>query len=144
MYAPQIILALLLGGSVFYTVFGYTRRYGALSGRSRLFRTLGLIVIDLLLALVLMWFFIDFGDGNLAAIRQSFYIISCVVLVLALLCIAMLDALETIVAARREERDFVRQILQEEINQAKLRESASASTGTGNSTSTGTDAAPGA
>jgi hypothetical protein len=137
MHAPQIVLAALLGGSVFYTVFGYTRRYGALSGRSRLFRTFGLLLMDLLLALALMWFFIDFGDGTLGLARQGFYIASCVVLVLALLCIALLDALETIVAARREERDFVRQILQDEIQQAKRREGASADPGQG------TDASPG-
>ena len=122
MQAPQIILAVLLVGAVLYTVFGYRSRYGALSGRSRLFRTLGLVVMDLLLALSLMWFFIPFGDGRLGLARQGFYIASCVVLVLALLCIALLDALETIVAARREERSFVRQILQEEIQQARLRE----------------------
>ena len=138
MHAPQIILAALLGGSVFYTIFGYSRRYGALSGRSRLFRTFGLILMDLLLALALMWFFIDFGGGTLGLARQGFYLASCVVLVLALLCIAMLDALETIVAARREERDFVRQILKDEIQQAKAREDASSKP------DQGTDASPGA
>ncbi len=122
MQAPQIILAVLLAGAVLYTVLGYRHRYSALSGRSRLFRTVGLVLIDLLLALVLMWFFIPFGDGKLGLARQGFYIASCVVLVLALLCIAMLDALETIVAARREESKFVRQVLQEEILQARLRE----------------------
>ena len=122
MQAPQIILAVLLGGAVLYTVFGYRSRYGALSGRSRLFRTLGLVIMDLLFALSLMWFFIPFGDGKLGAVRNLLYISSCVILALALLCIAMLDALETIVTARREERNFVRQILQEEIQQARLRE----------------------
>ncbi len=138
MSALQIVFATLLGGSVFYTIFGYKHRYGALSGRSRLFRTLGLIVMDLLLALALMWFFIDFGSGTLGLARQGFYIASCIVLVLALLCIALLDALETIVAARREERDFVRQILKDEIQQAKIREGASPEPGQG------TDASPGA
>lgn len=122
MQAPQILLAVLLGGAILYTVFGYQHRYGALSGRSRLFRTLGLVIIDLLLALTLMWFFIDFGVGKLGIARQGFYLASCVVLVLALFCIALLDALETIVAARREESKFVRQVLQEEILQARLRE----------------------
>jgi hypothetical protein len=131
MQAPQIILAVLLGAAVLYTVFGYKHRYGALSGRSRLFRTLGLILIDLLLALVLMWFFIPFGEGNLGGIRQLLYILSCVILVLALFCIAMLDALETIVAARREERSFVRQVLQEEIQKAKLREGGAPESGQG-------------
>lgn len=140
MQAPQILLAVLLGGSVLYTVFGYRHRYGALSGRSRLFRTLGLMVMDLLLALSLMWFFIPFGDGRLGLARQGFYIASCVVLVLALLCIAMLDALETIVAARREERNFVRQILQEEIQQARLREGGPTPPPSGS----GSDAASGA
>lgn len=122
MFAPQIALAALLGGSVFYTVFGYPHRYGALSGRSRLFRTFGLLLLDLLLALALMWFFLDFGDGRIALARQGFYLASCVILGLALLCIALLDALETLVAARREERDFVRQILRDEIEQVKKRE----------------------
>ena len=122
MQAPQIILAVLLAGAVLYTVLGYPHRYGALSGRSRLFRTLGLVIIDLLLALVLMWFFINFGDSKIGAVRQLFYILSCVILALALLCIAALDSLETIVAARREESKFVRQVLQEEILQARLRE----------------------
>ncbi|MES2463351.1 MAG: hypothetical protein V4671_22485 [Armatimonadota bacterium] len=138
MQAPQIILAALLGGSVFYTIFGYRSRYGALSGRSRLFRTFGLLLMDLLLALALMWFFIDFGRDTLGLARQGFYLASCVVLVLALLCIALLDVLETIVAARREERDFVRKILKEEIDQAKLRE------GAAGQPSQRTDASPGA
>lgn len=141
MHAPQIILAVLLGGAVLYTVFGYRHRYGALSGRSRLFRTFGLALMDLLLALALMWFFIDFGGGNLGLARQGFYLASCVVLVLALLCIALLDALETVVAARREERNFVRQILQEEITQARIREGGSPEP---SSPAPGTDASSGA
>lgn len=130
MNAPQIALSALLGGALFYTVFGWARRYGALSGRSRLFRTVGLILLDLLLALALMWFFIDFtgGSGNerIAALRELFYILSCIVLVLFLLCIAALDALETLSAARREERAFIQETLREEIERARAREATAA------------------
>jgi hypothetical protein len=124
MTPAQIGISILMVGAMAYTVFGYPHRYGALTGRSRLYRTVGLIAIDLLLVLVLMGTLIDFGADvprRIAALRAALYWSACVILGLSLPCIALLDALESYTAVRREKRDFVQQMIQEEITRAQAR-----------------------
>ena len=71
MLTAQIVLGLCLLGALTYTVLAYPNKYGALSGRSRLFRTVGLFLLDVLLALVLMYTFIDFKVGRDAPRRPA-------------------------------------------------------------------------
>jgi len=126
MHGAQILFSALLAVTVGYTIFGWPRRYGAISGRSRLYRTVGLAILDLLLALLAMVWSIDFtggtGDVRTGELRWTLYIASCVLLVVFLLCIAVLDALETVSALRREERAYVQRVLHEEIARARERE----------------------
>jgi hypothetical protein len=124
MTPAQIGLAVLLVGAMLYTVYGYPHHYGALTGRSRLFRTVGLVVIDLLLVLVLMGMSIDFKADvtpQIAVLRAALYWGACVILGLSLPCIALLDALESYTAVRREKRDFMQQMIQEEIEKVQAR-----------------------
>jgi hypothetical protein len=121
MNAGTIALGILLLVAVGYTIYGYPLKYGALTGRSRLYRTVGLCIIDLLLMLVLMGTFIDFTDGvtpRVGAIRWAFYWSSCIVLGLMLPLIAALDALESFVAMRREQREFLDTIVRDELERA--------------------------
>lgn len=134
MNAVQVLFAVLFAAACVYTVVGYPHRYGALSGRSRLFRTSGLFLLDLLLCLVLLYTFLDFnvqGGGRVARIREILYILSCISLSLVLVCIAVLDALETYVAGRRERREVMHRLVQEEIERAE-RERATNGNSSGN------------
>jgi membrane protease YdiL (CAAX protease family) len=122
MNALQIALGLGLAGAMAYTVLGYPHKYGALTGRSRLFRTLGLLVFDLLLLLVLIWTFTDFSKQvgqRVGRIREIFYLASCLVLGLSLPLIALLDALESYTAVRRERREFLQQAVRDEAERAQ-------------------------
>lgn len=122
MNALQIALTIGLVGAWGYTVIGYPHKYGALTARSRLFRTLGLLVFDLLLMLVLMWTFIDFSKEvgqRVGRIREVFYLASCLVLGLSLPLIALLDALESYTAVRRERREFLQQSIRDEVERAQ-------------------------
>lgn len=106
----QILLALLFAAACTYTVVGYPQRYGALSGRSRLFRSAGLFLLDLLLGLVLLGTLVDFRDverPRIALLRAGAYVLACVFLLFSLLCVALLDWLETLVAYRRAQRDIL-------------------------------------
>ena len=117
MNAFQVILALLFAASCAYTVLGYPSRYGALSGRSRLFRTVGLFLLNLLLGLVLLYTFIDFKVGasdRAAALRAIIYLLACIFLGLSLMCIAVLDWLESLVAYRNAQRDILYKMAREE------------------------------
>jgi hypothetical protein len=121
MNAWTITLGIALLISVGYTILGYPNKYGALTGRSRLYRTVGLCIIDLLLMLVLMGTLIDFYDGvtkEIGALRQVFYWSSCLLLGLTLPLVAALDALESFVAVRREKRQFLDEIVREELERA--------------------------
>lgn len=121
MSPAQIVLGVLLAAALAYTVYGYPHRYGALTGRSRLYRTVGLFLLSLLLMLVFMGQFIDFYAGierKVGALRWVFYQSSCLLLGLMLPIIAFLDTLESVVAVRREKRDYLLNMWQEE--QARL------------------------
>lgn len=117
MTAMQFILGILLAAALGYTVIGYPHKYGALTGRSRLFRTVGLCVIDLLLVLGFFGTFADFRTGvdpRLAQVRYLLYLLSCLTLLLTLPLIAALDALEVYSVARRERREYLNKIVEEE------------------------------
>lgn len=113
----QIFLGVLVLAASTYTVLGYPHKYGALSGRSRLFRTLGVFLLDLLLGLTLLYTFIDFAygaDKRVAAARAAAYILACLFLAFALLTTALLDSLESVVAYRRERRRALEEIIRGE------------------------------
>jgi uncharacterized membrane protein YbhN (UPF0104 family) len=124
--AVQTVLAVLFGAACLYTVLGYPHRYGALTGRSRLFRTVGLSLLVLFLGLVLLYTFLDFeantASKKIAALRQITYLAACFFLALSLLCIALLDWLEAIVFYRREQRDLLRQMARDEMERIAARE----------------------
>lgn len=122
MLAAQIVLGLCLLGALTYTVLAYPNKYGALSGRSRLFRTVGLFLLDVLLALVLMYTFIDFKEGvapRVGLLRLVFYAASCLFLCFALVCVSLLDALESYSSVRRERRTYLESVIQAELEAQK-------------------------
>ncbi|GAB4458096.1 MAG: hypothetical protein OHK0029_18830 [Armatimonadaceae bacterium] len=127
MGAFQIVLIVLLVAAVGYAVLGFRSRYGALSGRSRFFRISGLGMLIVLLILALAGTYIDFSVGvseRGAAIRQLSYWMICVMLALCLPLVAVLDALETYVAARKEKREFLQNMIREEIEKAQAKKAA--------------------
>jgi len=118
--ALQIVLSVLFAGALVFTVAGYGRKYGALSARSRLFRTVGMVLLDLLIGLFLAYTFADFQTGvtrKAASIREIFYLSSCLFLGLTLLCVALLDSLESIVAVRRERRGLAQDMVRDVVAQ---------------------------
>jgi hypothetical protein len=120
----QIILWVGLGLAGFYAVWGYPKKYHSLSGRSRFYRTVGMGIILLLLTLSLLGTYVDFMAGvsrQVGLIRQFCWLATCFLLAFSLPLIAVLDALETYVAARREKREFVEQAIREEIEKARAK-----------------------
>ena len=117
MMVARVLLTLLFAAACGYTLLGYPAKYGALSGRSRLFRTVGVFLFDLLLGLVLMATFIDFGYATtktMANFRSLMYLLACLFLSLALVCIAVMDWLESLVAYRRAQRDLLERMTRKE------------------------------
>jgi hypothetical protein len=123
MSAGQVVLAVLFAAACIYTVVGYPHRYGALTGRSRLFRTVGITLLVLFLGLVLLYTFLDFQASvpsrRIAALRQITYLAACFFLALTLLCLALLDWLEALVFYRREQRSLLHQMAREEMERAR-------------------------
>ena len=120
----QITLTALLTLAVGYAVWGYPRKYGALSGRSRLYRTAGIGVIILLLLFVLIGVSTDFYAGvdrRAAGLRQFAHWMAVLLLALSIPLIALLDALETSVTGRREKRALLEGMIREEIERAQAR-----------------------
>ena len=122
MHPSQIVFVALTVAALVFTVVAYPNKYGAQSGRSRLFRTVGMFLMDLLLMLVTLATFIDFAAGvspRVAPIRVGFYLASCVFLCLALICTALLDSLESVSRLRRESRRSLEETLRTEIDKAR-------------------------
>jgi hypothetical protein len=120
--AQQIALIVLTLVALVVTVLAYPNKYGALTGRSRLFRTVGICLLDLLLMLVTLETFIDFRAGvspRVAPIRAIFYLASIMFLCFSILCITALDSLESFSAIRRERRTELERTLQIEIDKAR-------------------------
>ncbi|WP_395144116.1 hypothetical protein [Armatimonas sp.] len=107
-----VIFGILLAVAVGLTFYGYPRGYGALSARSRLFRTAGMALLVLLLALTMVFVGQDFV-GRVGDLQKLALLISLYGLGLSLVCIALLDALESFVAMRKAERQALQQVIEE-------------------------------
>jgi hypothetical protein len=122
--STQITLTVLLVLTAGVAIWGYPRKYGALSGRSRLYRTAGVGVLVFLLTLILVGTYTDFYAGvtrQIGALRAAAHLGAVLILVLSLPFIALLDALETYVTGRREKRALLEQMIREEIERAQAK-----------------------
>ena len=101
----QIALAVIFVLTVIFAVRGYPSGYGALSNRSRLYRTaaLGLLILLIIVAFVGFSLPLD-GPRKLIAFRQISILLVSVMLALSLVCAAGLDAIESYSVVRRQER----------------------------------------
>jgi len=101
----QIALAVVFVMTVVFAVRGYPSGFGALSKRSRLYRTaaLGLLILLIIVAFVGFSLPLD-GPKKLIAFRQISILLVSVMLALSLVCAAGLDALESYSVVRRQER----------------------------------------
>lgn len=101
----QIALAVVFVITVLFAIRGYPNGYGALSNRSRLYRTaaLGLLILLIIVAFVGFSLPLD-GPKKLIAFRQISILLVSVMLALSLVCAAGLDALESYSVVRRQER----------------------------------------
>jgi hypothetical protein len=132
----QITFGALLAAALLVTVVGYGRKYGALSGRSRLFRTAGMGLIDLLLVVGLILVSgnreaaLAAGTLNAFAVRQLVLLTVVVFLTLSLIGVAALDALENVTVYRRERRQAMQDMIRAEI-EAQAQKRADRQTGEG-------------
>lgn len=110
----QIALAIVFVLAVIFAVRGYPSGYGALSKRSRLYRTaaLGLLILLIIVAFVGFSLPLD-GPKKLIAFRQLSILLVSVMLALSLVCAAGLDALESYSVVRRQERLANQQVAEE-------------------------------
>lgn len=147
----QMLFGALLAVSVLVTVLGYRRKYGALSGRSRLFRTAGMGMINLLLVVLMVFFGMNRqemlaagGDPRVFALRQVVMLLVITFLILSLVGLAALDVLENVVVYRRERRQAFQQMIRDEIEaQAQKRaERGAAATGASTGNAPGGGAQP--
>ena len=117
----QVALAVIFVMSVIFAVRVYPSVYGALSKRSRLYRTaaLGLLILLIIVAFVGFSLPID-GPRKLVAFRQLSILLVSVMLALSLVCAAGLDALESYSVVRRQER-IANQLIAEDLR-AQLQE----------------------
>ena len=120
----QLVLGGLFLGALIWTVVGYPRKYGALSGRSRLFRTAGMALLILLLALGFLaaGTVVPRGD-KIGAIRWMALLISCVLVAFSLCGVALLDSLESYVVVRRERRSALNSVIAETVAAAERQKS---------------------
>ncbi|MFM7323176.1 MAG: hypothetical protein ACKO5K_16890 [Armatimonadota bacterium] len=103
--------ALLVGLAlnILVLVLGYPRGYGALSPRSRLYRTGGLGLLLVLLVVGVAYVSLPPLDGTrITAFRHLMLFSIGVMLALSLACVAVLDALESWSVLRREQRTVLR------------------------------------
>lgn len=129
----QWVFGALLAGTVGYTIWGYPRKYGALSGKSRLFRTVGMVLANLLLLTVFLYFSTDWtamkyrigvpsqDSERLVKASQLLYGTTWVLLATLLVGTAGLDSLENFTIYRKRRREAVDEMIQEAVaaNQAK-------------------------
>ena len=121
----QLILAGLLGVSALVTIFGYSRKYFALSGRSRLFRTVGLVIINLLFVTLIAFCGTDWkaiANPTEAKIRAAIYLALFGLMTISLFLLASLDVLESLVVYRRERREAMQQMVTEVVTYHKERQ----------------------
>jgi hypothetical protein len=103
-------LGILLAVSLGVTVVLFPRGYGALSPRSRLYRTAGMGLIDLLLILTLIAVSVV-PATKVDKLRQAMLLVACVLIAVCLIFMALLDALEALVIYRRERRAALQTIV---------------------------------
>jgi len=113
----QSIFGILVGLMVGLTVWGYPRKYGALSGRSRLFRTIGVLLINLLFITILIYSSTDWhaqlyrigmephNAARLVAASKLVYFLIWLLIGIFLLGVALLDMLENFTIYRRQRRE---------------------------------------
>ena len=106
------VFGTLLALTIALTMYFYPKGYGALSPRSRLFRTAGMALLCLLMALAMIFVGRDFV-GRVGAIQKLALLISLYGLGISLVCVALLDALESFVAMRKAERQAIQQVIEE-------------------------------
>lgn len=141
MNAFQWLFGLLLAAAVAYTVWGYPHKYGALSGKSRLFRTVGIVLIDLLLLTVLMYFSTDWkamqyrigvpsqDSTRLVKASQLLYGTTWVLLSVLIVGTAGLDSLENFTIYRKKRREALDQMIQEAVAASQAKRAALAGGG---------------
>ena len=107
----------LLAASLAYTVWGYQRKYGALSGKSRLFRTVGLVLLNLLLVSVVTYFGTDWDamlykigvpteqNARIVLLSKGLYFSTWLLLSVLTLGCAGLDSLENFSIYRKQRRE---------------------------------------
>ena len=143
----QVFFGALLAGSVGYTVWGYSRKYGALSGKSRLFRMVGLVLINLLLLTVLMYFSTDWNamryrigipsqtSSRLVLASQALYGTTWVLLSVLAVGTAGLDSLENFSIYRKKRREVLDEMIQEAISSSREKRAAGGGSDSGSVTS---------
>ena len=116
----QMILGGLTLGAFVWAVVGYPKKYGALSGRSRLFRTAGmaLLILLLILGFIVSGTVVPHGD-KMGAIRKAALLLSCMLVALSLCGVALLDGLESFVVVRRERRGELNKVIAETVAAAE-------------------------
>lgn len=102
------------------TVVGYAKGYGALSGRSRLYRTAGMGLVDLSLVLLLILVSAPFA-GKVGLWQKLALLAAIILLLISLVALALLDALETYVVGRRARRQALTEAVQEAVVAAQER-----------------------
>lgn len=110
--SATVVFGLLLAVAVGVLMVGYSRGYGALSPRSRLFRTAGMGLLCLLLALGMVFVGHDFV-GRVGKLQQLALLISLYGMGISLACLGLLDALESFVAMRKAERQVIQQVIED-------------------------------
>ncbi|WP_309712348.1 hypothetical protein [Armatimonas sp.] len=107
-----VVFCVLLGVAIALTMIFYSRGYGALSPRSRLYRTAGMVMLCLFLVLLTIFMGREFV-GRIGLLQKLALLISIYCLGISLPCIALLDALESFVTVRKAERQVIQQTIEE-------------------------------
>lgn len=118
-----VIFGLLLAATVALTLYLYPKGYGALSARSRLFRTVGMALLCLLLALAIVFTGREFV-GRVGAIQKLALLASLYGIGVSVVCLALLDALESFVAMRKAERQVIQEMIQNVTEEAQKQRNA--------------------
>ena len=117
-----VFFGVLLAVAIVLTMLFYSRGYGALSPRSRLYRTAGMVMLCLFLVLLTIFMGREFV-GRIGLLQKLALLISIYCLGISLPCIALLDALESFVTVRKAER-VIQQAIQQTIEEAQKQRNA--------------------
>lgn len=118
-----VVFGVLLALTIGLTIYFYPKGYGALTGRSRLFRAAGMGLLCLLLALAMIFVGREFV-GRVGALQKLALLISIYGIGISMICLALLDALESFVAMRKAQRQVVQQAIQTVIEEAQKQKQA--------------------